>query len=215
MNRTVFITGATGYIGSRLIPLLSANGFEITALVRKGSENKIKSKCRIITGNPFDSDSFKDKIKPCETFIQLLGAAHPSPSKAEEFKKIDLVSAQESVKAAIYAGIEHFIYLSVAEPAPVMKEYIAVRKESERLIREAGFNATFIKPWYVLGPGHRWPYLIFPFYWMFMIFPPARETAKRLYPVKLKQVLNAILYSAKNPPEGIRIFDTAKMKNLN
>src|SRR3990172_11971685 len=100
LNNQVFITGATGYIGSRLIQILTANGFQVTALVRKGSESKIKSKCNLVLGTPLDSESFKNNIKPCDTFIQLVGVSHPSPAKAEEFKKIDLVSIQESGKAA-------------------------------------------------------------------------------------------------------------------
>jgi hypothetical protein len=89
-----------------------------------------------------------------------------------------------------------------------------VRKEGERLINEAGLNATFIRPWYVLGPGHWWPYLFLPMYRLFMIFPGTRETAKRLYPVKLKQVLDAIIFSVKNPSEGIRKIDAEYMNKL-
>jgi hypothetical protein len=56
----------------------------------------------------------------------------------------------------------------------------------------------------VLGPGHWWPYLFLPVYWLFMVIPGTRETAKRLYPVKLRNVLNAIVYSVESPAQGIR-----------
>ncbi len=213
--RSIFITGGTGYIGSGLIPLLIAKGFEVNALVRKGSENKLPDGCNIIYGNALDSNSFKENVKGCDIFIHLVGVSHPAPGKEKEFNEIDLVSIQESVKAATEAGIKQFIYLSVAEPAPVMKEFISVRKQGEEMIkRSGGMNAVIIKPWYVLGKGHYWPYLILPLYWLFMIIPPFSKTAKRLYPVKIKNVLNAIVYSVENPCEGVVSISTGELRKF-
>ena len=59
--------------------------------------------------------------------MQLVGVSHPSPSKAAEFRSIDLASGQSAVDAAKNAGVQHFVYISVAHPAPVMKAYIEVR----------------------------------------------------------------------------------------
>lgn len=214
MNKNIFITGGTGYIGSRTIPLLLEQGLTVNALVRNGSENKLPKGCNAVIGNALDCSAFAENVKGCDTFIQLVGVAHPGPGKGEQFRKIDLVSVTESVKAAQLAGVKHFIYLSVAEPAPTMHEYIAVRKEGEELIAQSGLNATFIKPWYVLGPGHWWPYFILPAYWLFMLIPRARETAKRLYPVKLKNVLNAILFAVENPEVGIRKIMTQELRKF-
>ena len=214
MNKNIFITGGTGYIGSRVIPLLLAKGFTVKALSRKGSEGKLPEGCKIITGNALDSSSFTDDVKGCETFIHLIGVSHPGPGKENEFRNIDKVSVEESVKCAIAAGVKQFIYLSVAEPAPVMKEYISVRKYGEELLRSSGMNAVFIKPWYVLGPGHYWPYLILPVYFLFMVIPGFAKTAKNLYPVKLRNVLNTILHYAENPSEGCISITTKELKNF-
>lgn len=211
-HRTIFITGGTGYIGSRLIPLLIAKGYTVNALVRKGSESKLPKGCNIIFGNALDSNTFKDSVKGCDVFIHLIGVAHPGPGKEKEFNEIDLVSIHEAVTAAKYAGVKQFIYLSVAEPAPLMKGFISVRKQGEKLIIDSGMNAVFIKPWYVLGPGHYWPYMILPLYWLFMLIPPFSKTAKRLYPVKLKNILNAIVHSVENPVKGIQSISTSELK---
>jgi uncharacterized protein YbjT (DUF2867 family) len=85
-----------------------------------------------------------------------------------------------AIEAARLAGVRHFIYLSVAQPAPMMKAFLAVRSEGETLIRASGIPATFLRPWYVLGPGHRWPYLLLPFYWICERLPPTRDSARRL-----------------------------------
>ena len=203
----IFVTGGTGYIGSRVIPELLARGHTVRALVRAGSARKLPPGCSAVLGNALDRKTFADTIAPSDTFIQLVGVAHPSPSKAEQFRTIDLASVTESVAAAKQAAIRHFIYLSVAQPAPAMKAYVAVRTEGERLLRESGIPSTFIRPWYVLGPGHRWPYLILPMYWLWMLPPKSRDTARRLYPVRLRNVVNAIVAVVDDPPDGVRIIE--------
>jgi uncharacterized protein YbjT (DUF2867 family) len=208
----VFITGGTGYIGSRIIPALLERGHTVRALIRPGSEKKLPPGAWPILGNALSAPTFARDVAPSDTFLQLVGVAHPSPSKADEFQKIDLVSIQESVKAIQDSTIRHFIYLSVAHPAPAMKAYVAVREEGERLIRATGIPATFVRPWYVLGPGHWWPYAILPFYWLWSAFPAQRDTARRLYPVKLAQVVNAIVDAVEHPANAIRVIEAPELK---
>lgn len=214
INNKIFITGGTGYIGSRLISELIKSNFKISALVRKGSESKLAYGCRIILRNALNRSSYEKYIYPCETFIHLIGVAHPGPGKKEQFKSIDLVSIQEAVPAAISAGIKHFIYLSVAHPAPAMKEFIEVRVKGEDLIRKSGLHASFIRPWYVLGPGHYWPYLIIPFYKIFELIPSTREAARRLGLVKIDQIINCIIHAIKNPPIGVKTYDVKDIKKI-
>jgi len=208
----VFITGGTGYIGSRVIPALIARGHTVRALIRPGSEKKLPDGAWPILGNALSAATFARYIAPSDTFIQLVGVAHPSPSKAEEFQKIDLVSIQESVKAIEATTIRHFIYLSVAHPAPAMKAYVAVREEGERLVRDTNVPATFVRPWYVLGPGHWWPYAILPMYWIWGAFPSQRDTARRLYPVKLAQVVSAIVDAVEKPAADVRVIEAPQMR---
>jgi uncharacterized protein YbjT (DUF2867 family) len=210
--RNIFITGATGYIGSRLIPELLARGHTVRALVRAGSEGKLAKGAIAVPGNALDRGTFANDVAPSDTFIQLVGVAHPSPSKAEQFREIDLVSVRESVAAARDAGVAHFIYLSVAQPAPVMREYVAVRAEGEALLRASGMAATFVRPWYVLGPGHRWVYAILPLYWLMMLAPMSRATARRLYPVKLPNVVRAILHAVEHPADSVRIIEADELR---
>jgi uncharacterized protein YbjT (DUF2867 family) len=208
----VFITGGTGYMGSRLIPRLLARGHRIHALVRPGSEAKLPAGCEVIIGNALDAYSYQEGIKPATTFIQLVGVAHPSPAKAAEFQKIDLIAGREAVSAAQSAGIQHFIYVSVAHPAPMMKAYIEVRAECERLIRESGMNATILRPWYVLGPGHQWPYALLPMYWLFERLRSTRESAQRLGLVKLQQMLQVLTDCVDHPCVGQRILGVPEIR---
>lgn len=178
MAHTIFVTGGTGYMGRRLIPLLSNRGHKITAVVREGSFPPPQAKG--VVANPLLHGSYTSAIAPPDAFVHLIGTPHPSPAKAKEFHEVDLVSVQVAIEAAQRANVRHFIYVSVAQPAPMMKAFLAVRAEGEAMIRASGIPATFLRPWYVLGPGHRWPYFLLPFYWVCERLPASREGARRL-----------------------------------
>jgi uncharacterized protein YbjT (DUF2867 family) len=210
----IFIAGATGYIGRHLVPELISRGHIVRALVRPSSVDKLSEGAEAVIGDALDADTFVRDIAPSDTFIQLVGVPHPSPAKAEEFRKVDLVAIRESVRAATGTSIRHFVYLSVAQPAPVMKDYIAVRAEGERLLRESGMNATFVRPWYVLGPGHWWPYAVLPLYWIWGAFPAHRDTAARLYPVKLADVVRAIADAVERPADGVRVIEAPQIRGV-
>jgi uncharacterized protein YbjT (DUF2867 family) len=214
VSHFIFITGGTGYIGQQLIPLLVKRGHEVKALVRKGSEGKLPPGCSGFVGDALKMDSYTENVRPADTFLHLIGVPHPSPLKAKQFRDVDLVSIKVATKAARDAGVRHFVYLSVAQPAPVMKAFIEVRREGEELIRASGIPATFVRPWYVLGPGHRWPYFLFPFYWICERLPATRQSAQRLGLVAIQQMVNALMWAVENPPNEIQIIDVPRIREL-
>ena len=210
----IFISGGTGYIGSRLIPRLVTDGHTVSALVRAGSQNKLPPGCLPIPGNALDASSYQKSVPTGSTFIQLVGVAHPSPAKAAQFRSIDLVAGREAVKSAIASGVDHFVYVSVAQPAPVMKVYQQVRAEVEALIRDSRLNATILRPWYVLGPGHLWPYALVPAYWVMERLPSTRESAQRLGLVTLEQMLRALANAVESPCTGVRVLGVPEIRSL-
>lgn len=210
MAKTIFVTGGTGYMGGRLIPLLANRGHKVTAVVREGSEPPPHA--TKVVANPLVYGSYTSAIAPADTFVHLIGTPHPSPAKAKEFRQVDLVSVHVAIEAAKQANVRHFVYLSVAQPAPIMKAFLAVRSRGERLIRNSGIPATFVRPWYVLGPGHRWPYFLLPFYWICEHVPATREGAMRLGLVSLSQMVNALVWSVENPPNEVRILDVPQIR---
>ena len=163
---TVFVAGATGYVGTRLTEALLGRGHCVRALVRAGSEGKVVKGCAAVRGDALDSTTYADSVGPADTFVHLVGTPHPAPWKEREFLAVDLLSLKESVAAARHTGVKHFVFVSVAQPAPVMKAHIRVRRQCERILAESGLPATTLRPWYVLGPGHWWPLLLKPLYWL-------------------------------------------------
>ena len=209
---SAFVSGGTGYIGVPLIRALVERGHSVRALARTGSESKLPAGCEPTIGNALDANSYADQVAPAHTFVQLVGVAHPSPSKAKEFQAIDRASGLEAIAAAKNAGIQHFVYLSVAQPAPIMKSYLEVRQECEAKLRASGMNVTIVRPWYVLGPGHRWPYALLPMYWICERLPSTRQSARRLGLVTLAQMTRALVSAIENPCIGARIVEVPQIR---
>jgi uncharacterized protein YbjT (DUF2867 family) len=203
----VFITGGTGYVGRRLIVELLRRGHVVRALARSGSESKLPPGCSVVMGDALDSRGWSAQVAPADTLVHLVGVSHPSPAKAAQFRSIDLVSARAAMQAATASGVRHFVYVSVAHPAPVMKAYIEARAAGEAELRASGLDATILRPWYVLGPGHRWPYALLPIYWIMERLPKTRESARRLGLVRLPEMVAALARAVEDPIQGVRVWE--------
>jgi uncharacterized protein YbjT (DUF2867 family) len=239
--RRVFVTGGTGFIGRHLIPALLRRGHSVTALARPGSEKRLPPGCAVRSGNrsftcsvppctcsvppctwaignPLDGETYRGEVPPADTFVHLVGVSHPSPAKANLFRSIDLASLRAAVAVAVSAGIGHFVYVSVAQPAPVMQAYVAARREGERILMDSGLRATILRPWYVLGPGRRWPLLLTPLYRLLESLPSTREKALRLGLVTLSQMIGALLAAVEHPYDpacdGIAIVEVPQIRKM-
>jgi uncharacterized protein YbjT (DUF2867 family) len=211
-SRNVFVTGGTGFMGRHLIPELARRGHTVRALVRPGSEKKLPPGCTPLPGNALEKGSYAAAVPPADTFVHLIGVTHPNPSKVDEFRAVDVGAARAAIAAAVEARIQHFVYLSVAQPAPVMKAYIAMRAECEQVLRSSGLAATIVRPWYVLGPGRRWPYVLMPVYWIMEHIPSTRESSTRLGLLTIDQMVAALAGAIENPAHGIRILGVPEIR---
>jgi len=128
------------------------------------------------------------------------------------FKEIDLKSVKASVNAAAYAGVSHFIYISVSmSETSLMKAYQDVRKEGEKYCLNKDLNSTFIRPWYVLGPGHWWPVLLLPLYGISEIVPSLRQKARSKALVTIHQLLRTLVKAVEQKPLPRSVFE---IKNI-
>jgi uncharacterized protein YbjT (DUF2867 family) len=207
----VFVSGGTGYLGLAAIPQLVARGHKVTSLVRPGSERK--APCPAAIGNALDAATFPS-IAAYDTFIHLTGTPKPAPWKGAQFRAVDQKSLEASVAACRGANIRNFVYVSVAHPAPVMRAYIAVRLECEAHLEASGMPTTILRPWYILGPGHRWATLLRPLYAVAERVPSTRDGALRCGMITLDEMVCALLWSVENPPTRSQVLTVLDIRAM-
>ncbi len=206
----IFVSGGTGFVGRELIARLLERGHRVRALARAGSEGRLPAGCQCVSGDPLAGSTFHGAVEPADTFIHLVGVNKPAPWKEKQFRAIDLVSLRESVAAARAARVRHFVYISVAHPAPVMKSYIDVRRECERHIAAAGLTASILRPWYVMGPGRHWPLALVPLYRIGEALGSAG--ALRLGLLRQEEMTKALVWAVENP--GERVLDVPSIRRV-
>jgi uncharacterized protein YbjT (DUF2867 family) len=185
----------------------------VRVLARAQAAHKLPDGCAVLLGDALDQTSVGGSIAPADTFVHLIGVPRPAPWKGARFRAVDLPAAKAAITAAQAAGIAHFLYVSVAQPAPVMKAYIEVRAECEGMIRASGLQATIIRPWYILGPGHYWPAVLWPLYWLLERVPVTRASARRLGLVTIRQIIDTLVWAIEHPPQGMRVMEVPMIRS--
>jgi NAD(P)-dependent dehydrogenase (short-subunit alcohol dehydrogenase family) len=182
----VAITGATGYLGRALSAALLTRGHTVRALVRPGGAARVTAGVEPSELDVFDQAQLAGALRAGDTLVHLIGTPHPNPRKAAEFERVDLASVRAAAMAAAATGIAHLVYVSVAQPAPIMQAYV----------------------------GHRWPYLLLPLYALAQLLPASRETARRLGMVTLAQMTRTMLRAVEQPPPAhtIRVVDVPQIR---
>jgi uncharacterized protein YbjT (DUF2867 family) len=130
---SVFITGASGFMGRRLSAELVARGHRVRGLVRRGSEKRLVAGCKAITGDPLDAATYRESVAGCDTLVHLVGVAHPSPAKKEQFRRSTW--HRQSKRSGGGRGGCGTIHVSVAHPAPGDAGDIAARRKPRRSAR--------------------------------------------------------------------------------
>ncbi len=169
-------------------------------MARPESAARLPEGCVAVVGDVLYAAQLAAALTADEILVHLVGTSHPSPAKAALFRSVDLASAKASTDAAVFAGVAHLVYVSVAHPAPVMQAYIAARIDAEAYLGASGVSHTVLRPWYVLGPGHQWPHVLRPMYALADRVPAWRDTARRLGLVTVAQMVGALVWSAETGP---------------
>ena len=152
-KRLILVTGATGYIGGRLVPLLLAAGHQVRCLVRDSNRlngRSWQSAVEIVEGDVFRPDSLIAALLGVDTAYYLVH----SLGGGSDFHQQDITAASNFGNAARAAGVKRIIYLGgLAEASSGLSEHLRSRQQSGDALRLAGVPVTEFRAGVIVGSG--------------------------------------------------------------
>lgn len=175
-TKKILITGATGFIGHHLIPVISRKSWVVTAAVRSRSRQNFSHITPITVGNIDGSTNWDLCLQGIDTVIHLAARAHilqkNVPNAEAEFFKVNTEGTANLVKQSIQAGVKHFIFISSVgamatlsnQPlhenspchpdTPYGRSKLAAEQALVSLASQSEMSWTILRPTLVYGPGN-------------------------------------------------------------
>ena len=145
----VLVTGATGFVGSRLVPALLDAGHDVTALVRDAGGYDAPDGVRVVEGDLLEPGSF-DAALDVEAAYYLV---HSMRSGAD-FEARDRRAAENFAQAAGDHGVERVVYLGgLGEERDRLSEHLRSRREVERILEAGAYDLTTLRAAILIGSG--------------------------------------------------------------
>ena len=151
---TILVTGATGYIASRLIPRLLSAGYKVRCLARNPAGLKGRAwypQVDVVVGDVTLPDTLQSAMLGISAAYYLIH----NMSAGHGYHRLDLESARNFSQAALMAGVEHIIYLGGLANLndSDISMHMRSRIESGIALRESGVPVTEFQAGVVIGPG--------------------------------------------------------------
>jgi uncharacterized protein YbjT (DUF2867 family) len=154
--RPVLVTGATGYLGGRLVPRLLAEGWRVRVVARApgklaGREWSRHPDLEIVGADVGDASALRAAMQGCGAAYYLV---HSMLVAGTEYAERDAQLAQTFAREAEAAGIERIIYMGgLGETGTRLSEHLASRREVERLLASTSVPVTVLRAAMIIGSG--------------------------------------------------------------
>ncbi|MFC7229002.1 NAD(P)H-binding protein [Salinirubellus salinus] len=146
----VLVTGATGFVGGRLVPTLLEAGHEVVTLVRDPEGYDAPDGVEVQTGDLLEHGSFEAALEAIDVVYYLVH----SMRAGEDYAERDRRAAHNFARAAEDAGVDRVIYLGgLGEERDHLSEHLRSRREVEYILSNAAFDFTALRAAIVVGDG--------------------------------------------------------------
>ena len=155
-NGTILVTGATGYVGARLVTRLIAKGFRVRATGRSFAHLRKRPwanhpAVELFPADVLDPASIAKACEGCATAYYLVHSMMPGEG---DFERKDREAAQNMARAAAEAGLSRLIYLGgLGEESPIRSRHLRSRTEVAEILAAGTIPVTILRAAMILGAG--------------------------------------------------------------
>jgi uncharacterized protein YbjT (DUF2867 family) len=204
----VLVTGATGYIGGRLVPRLVDSGFEVRCMTRDPSRLSLdpwRDKVEVVAADAMDPASLDRALDGCDAAYYLIHAMAKSDGS---FAEIDRKAAQNFAAASERQGIRRIVYLgALGSDGEDLSAHLDSRHEVGRILGAAGTPVTELRAAVIIGSGSMSFEMIRHLTEVLPIMMRPQWVRSRCQPIAVRNVLE-ILISVIDDPDGVnRVYD--------
>lgn len=205
-NPLILLTGATGYIGGRLLPLLEKHGYSLRCLTRRPEAlaGRVGATTEVVAGDVLDRDSLAKAMVGVDTafyFVHSMGADR-------DFEEVDRTAAENFARAATDAGVRRIIYLGgLGDANRELSKHLRSRQETGDILRTHHPQVIEFRASIVIGSGslsfemiralvERLPVMICP-----------RWVQVKAQPIAVEDLLSYLLEVISLPTRKSQIFE--------
>jgi uncharacterized protein YbjT (DUF2867 family) len=210
MSRRALVTGATGYIGGRLVPRLLAAGFTVRVLVR--NTNKLTDvpwagDVDIVKGDLGDPASLERATADTDVLYYLVHSMGSSGRGAPPFDEVERESAQNVAAAAKAAGVSRIVYLGGLHPDGELSRHLRSRVEVGRILLDSGVPTAALQAGVIIGSGSTSFEMIRHLTDILPYMPAPKWVRNFIQPIAVRDVMHYLIGAADLPQEVNRTFD--------
>lgn len=204
---TVLVTGATGYIGGRLVPRLLEAGYRVRCLVRDPTRLQGRpwlKQAELHSGDCLRPETLPDAMTGADAAFYLVH----SMAAGRDFERRDLLAARHFASTAKAAGVQRILYLGgLGDPETDLSEHLRSRQHTGTALRESGVPVTEFRAAVIVGSGslsfeiiryltERLPVMICP-RWLYT----------RAQPIAIRNVLDYLVTALETPASIGRVIE--------
>src|SRR6267378_4265090 len=153
MAGTVFVTGASGFVGSAVVDDLVERGYSVNALVHRSPIQASGGGVKSIVGDIFDRKAMAEGMRGSIAVIHLVGIIFEKPASGVTFERMHTLGTKNVVDAATAAGVKRYVHMSALGTRPAaISDYHKTKYAAEQYVRASSLDWTIFRPSMIHGP---------------------------------------------------------------